>query len=128
MDLHAVDQVRLQRGLQASANVRIIVSQTGETFAAVHVQKGAPRSIVKMRAARADVFPIEAKDRSTSTSAGSRYLSANVCVSRVRAALSRSTLSASSSEMGVSVAIMGGTIHAGTFREQAIGSLQMVAP
>ena len=62
VQLHAVDQVRVERRVQHGADVGVAVAEAGEALAAVHVEVRAPILVVEVGAAGRAVRLVEAED------------------------------------------------------------------
>jgi hypothetical protein len=56
VDLHAVDEVRGERGLQDLAHVRVVVAEAREPLAGVEVEVGAARRRRRGRSPRAETY------------------------------------------------------------------------
>src|SRR5205823_1667144 len=62
VDLHTVDEVRLERGPQDVAHVRVVVTQTCEALAGMEIEISATRGVVEVRPLGRRVLLVEAED------------------------------------------------------------------
>ncbi len=62
VDLHAVDEVRVERGMQRLANVGVVVAEARKSLAGVEVEVGATCGVVQVGPSRGAVLLVEAED------------------------------------------------------------------
>ncbi len=129
VDLDAVDEVGGERRLQHVAHVGMVVAEAGEALAGVEVEVGAAVGVVEVGAPRRGVVLVEAEDRSTSTSEGSRWREASSNVSAVRAVASARTPRESGlgSRVEAMKVIRPGTLCRAAAGDQTMGSAVCIA-